>query len=260
MNPDALNRFEWRDGVYVAPGAPERFADFGAHYLALREKEGQIASLEQIRKLPEVDLIHPDYKHWQIRKKSIDRFLHYLSQKKGHLDILDVGCGNGFFTQRMQQQGHHLSGIDAHFYELRQATRAFPDSGIKWYFADILQDELPGEPFDLITFCASFHYFRNPKLLLERCLTMLREGGEIHIIDSPFYNKNDLEGAKERSKAYFQNKGEEAMVEYFHHNSFNVLDGFDIRMLYKPSGLLKGLLVRESPMPWFMIKHKNSIF
>ncbi|MBL0342759.1 MAG: methyltransferase domain-containing protein [Bacteroidetes bacterium] len=96
----------------------------------------------------------------------------------------------------MQSQGHTVMGLDVNLVELNQAVEAFGDSMINWVYGDILSDNLPENKFDVITFCCSFHYFENPSQLLIRCKDLLNSGGEIHIIDSPFYPESKLKPLK----------------------------------------------------------------
>jgi len=242
------------NGVFISPLTQTKFTEFEKNYLLARGKENRILSVQEIRNLPNVPTTYIHYNEWEIRKKNIFRFLKYLSEKKKQLHILDIGCGNGFFTNMMAKD-HRIVGVDVNLLELKQAAEAFPESHIKWYYLDILAEELPENKFDLITFCASFQYFDKPKDLLKRCLHLLNKGGEIHIIDSPFYSSDNLNIARQNSLNYYRSIGTEDMSNYYNHNTFDVLKEYPFKCLYKPSFIRNKLLrIKDSPFPWIRIK------
>jgi 2-polyprenyl-3-methyl-5-hydroxy-6-metoxy-1,4-benzoquinol methylase len=188
----------------------------------------------------------------------MDRFLNYLSGKNKKLNILDLGCGNGFFSNLMALKGHTVTGVDVNLPELKQAATVFKSSGIKWYYLDILQEEIPAGKFDIITFCCSFQYFNQPAGLLKRCQELLSDSGEIHIIDSPFYNETTRETARANSAEHFKSLGIGSMSGYYHHNTYEVFKGLDYNFKYRPGSLFSKLLrIKDSPFPWIMIPKRN---
>lgn len=246
--------FEKKNGVYVSPSAFNKFKGFEDTYVSARSSERRILSIEEIKKLPEVPKDSPHVKEWDIRKKNINRFLNHLSSKGSKLRILDIGCGNGFFTNLMSP-GNSLVGVDVNFTELKQAAEAFPNEHIRWYFADILEEELPETKFDVITFCASFQYFENVSSLISRCLNLLDDGGEIHIIDSPFYTNKNVVHAKQNSINYYHKIGCASMVPYYKHHTFDDLKTFSYTLKYNPHSLFRKLFrFTDSPFAWIMIK------
>jgi len=252
MNIKTNNGFKLENGVHVSLSIGEKFFDFEKNYLKVREKEKRVLNIEEIRKLPFVESKNADYDLWRIRRRNINRFLNYLAKKNKQLKILDVGCGNGFFTNLMQKQSHFLMGLDVNIVELNQAVEAFGASNITWVYGDILSDNLPENKFDIITFCGSFQYFEHPEKLLNHCKKLLHPGGEIHIIDSPFYPEAEIEAAKHRSIDYFHNMEVDTMNNYFHHNSYKIFDDYNITLKYKPNRFLRKLF-KDSPFPWIMI-------
>src|SRR5690349_5516763 len=123
MNLQTDTGFLYIEGVYTSVAAQVRFSDFEKKYLAVREKEGRVLSLDEIRNLPSVGKNSPDYSLWNLRKKNIQRFLQYIS-KKNRMNILDIGCGNGFFSNLMSQKNHNIVGVDINLHELKQAANA----------------------------------------------------------------------------------------------------------------------------------------
>lgn len=241
-----------QNGVVISKTSKNKFAAFEQAYIEARNKEQRIFTINEIRNLPEVPKDHVHYSEWQIRKKNIKRFLNYLDHKNKSLRILDIGCGTGFFTHSMAK-GHTVCGLDVNLTELTQAAEAFKDSGITWYYFDIMEEELPEGKFDLITFCASFQYFDDPIRLLNKCKNMLTKNGEIHIIDSAFYNEQSREQAKQGSLNYYKKLGSESMINYYHHNTYALLDGFNYSFGYKANPLMMKFR-KDSPFPWIIVK------
>jgi SAM-dependent methyltransferase len=66
--------------------------------------------------------------------------------------ILDVGCGAGELTRRLQDAGHRVIGIDSEPEEIEKALAL----GVDARHADFLQFE--DDPFDVILFSFSLHH------------------------------------------------------------------------------------------------------
>lgn len=244
------NNFALSDGVYQSK---DDFKIFEDAYIKVREKEHRVLNIAQIRQLPFVAKNNPDFDLWEIRRKNLSRFLNYLSKKK-QCKILDVGCGNGFFVNAMAVQQHQVIGMDINLTELKQAAEAFPLKNIAWLKADIFDAPFLKTSFDIITFCTSFHYFKESDKLIRHCLSMLNPGGEIHIIDSPFYDNKQLNLAKLNSEKYYQQMGVPEMTGFFHHISFTTIKTFNPVILYQPKPRLNKILRRkDSPFYWIKI-------
>ena len=244
------------DGVYIDPNAVQRFADFEKAYLIVREKEGRVLTSEQIKKLPQSPN-EADASMWALRRKTISRFLKYLQDKKKSR-ILEVGCGNGFFSNLLSEQGHAVSAVDVNLTELKLAAKTF-NSGTKWYYLDVMESSVPGAPFDLVVFNASFHYFGDPEKLIAKCMEMLTEKGEIHILDSPFYTAKQKEPAHQRSADHFEKMGCKDMSNFYHHHDSSILNKFGVKCLYAPKPLLNKLLrVKDSPFHWFKLPKQSN--
>lgn len=231
-----------------------RFSAFEQHYIGVRTKEGRVLSVEEIRRLPYPEPSDRNYSEWQLRQKSIRRLVSYVQAKQKAQRILDIGCGNGFMTNLLAGEKHRAIGVDVNLTELKQAAQAFPKARITWYYIDLLNEALPEDKFDIITFGASFQYFKDPAQILSVCKSLLAPGGEIHIIDSPFYTQAEKEGAQQNSRKYFRSLQAEGMTEHYHHHSYDALRGFRTEWKYRPGSLLRRLFrISDSPFPWIKI-------
>lgn len=224
---------------------------FSDLYINVRKKEKRFYSEAEIKTLPNIQKGHPHYAEWQLRKKSSDRFINYLKNKNKPLKILEIGCGNGWFSHLMSIiEKTEVTGLDVTIVELEQAAKVFDKENLSFIYADLFENtELNNQQFDIVVFNSSLQYFENMKELFKVVSPLLSENGEIHIIDSPFYKDSEIEKAKERTQNYYRDLGFPEMASYYIHHKFSELGKF--KMMYKPS--LFGILLNNSPFCWIKI-------
>jgi len=223
--------------------------DFEPVYLKVREKEGRLYDVNQIRKLPDVPVNHPHFKEWKIRKAGLTHFIEYVSTKKEILSILEVGCGNGWFGAAVADHfpDIEVTGCDLNMYELKLADKAFELSNFHLIYADIfkeLQKEI--KAYDLVVLPSSAQYFPDFDKLI---ITLLKLGAEVHIMDTPFYEVEQLKKAASRSTHYYHRLGFPKMAEMYFHHSIQDLNKYKPQFLYKPPTGWKKRFAR-SPFPW----------
>ena len=231
--------------------------DFSVRYCLLRKKEGRIYSDEEVSRLPGIHQQHQYYKEWKIRKESSDRLKKYLTTKKRPLRILEIGAGNGWLSAKLSGiSSSHVTGIDINSEELSQAKRVFSAIENLHFFNCSLQDDpVNNQQFDIIVFAASIQYFPSLRAVLNSALGRLEAGGEIHIMDSHFYQANEVNAARQRTKDYFNRLGFPDMVEQYFHHSWNELRSFNSETLYDPGSIINRLKNNKSPFYWFCVKH-----
>lgn len=189
-------------------------------YLKLRTNESRVYSIKEIKKLPFIDANNLNSKEWEWRTKSMKSLVSYLKAKRGNKTILELGCGNGWLANRLSKiKGSEVFGVDLNMYELRQAHDAFPQENLHFIYGNIFEDILFDTRFNYIILAASVQYFEDLKVLIPFLKTMLKENGEIHILDSQFYDEAKISDAQKRSKDYFNNLGMPEMSEYYYHHS-----------------------------------------
>ncbi|KXK13734.1 MAG: methylase [Chloroflexi bacterium OLB14] len=233
-------------------------------YLKVRQKEGRLYSDEVVAKLPSFQKNHALSNEWQARFKSAKRLRSYLTQKNTSLKILDLGCGNGWLSNFLNQENHSIYGVDQNLFELQQATRVFLSSAEdgekseKLFFlkADIFSAPFPIESFDVILLASAVQYFPDLSRLLQTLFNYLKPNGEIHILDSAFYKDDEIPQAIKRSEEYYQSLGLPEMSRYYFHHRLSELQKFSPRFLYKPMLLrFKKILGKmDSPFAWVMIQ------
>lgn len=196
-------------------------------YLKVREKEGRILSDEEVKQLPDLPRIRHNYQEWQLRKQTSERFISFLNDEKKPLQVLDVGCGNGWFTAKMAYLADiKVVGLDLNLPELEQAQRLFGNSATAFCYGNIFEEVFKDESFDKVVLNASIQYFPVLDLLFSALFRVLKPNGEIHILDSPFYRTQDVQKAKERTAAYYQSMGCPEMAAHYFHHTFQDLAAF----------------------------------
>ncbi|HEX4850375.1 MAG TPA: class I SAM-dependent methyltransferase, partial [Puia sp.] len=229
---------------------------FEVSYLLARQKEYRIYTDDEVRQLPYISKEHRHSEEWTIRKKSCDRLIRYLESKRNSLNILEVGCGNGWLAYQLSRMpGCKVIGLDINLAELRQAARVFDkNSKLKFVYGDIRAGILKDLKFDVIIFAASIQYFHSLSEILNVSLRQLNKEGEIHIIDSKLYKTNEVRAAKERSRLYYETLGLPHMAQYYYHHCINEIKPYHHRILRNPASIINKLFNHD---PFFWICAKN---
>lgn len=232
---------------------------FSQQYHLLRKKEGRICTDEELLLLPNVMPGHIHYNEWQLRKKSCNRLLKYLQQKQPSLKILEVGCGNGWLSAQMAALNNTIvTGIDINTEEIKQAKRVFTGKDNLNFISGTLQHSLPPDQlFDVIIFAASLQYFPSVKKIIQSALSRLTLMGEVHILDSVFYKKDELPAARLRSKEYFASVNSPQMANFYFHHGRDTLQQFNYTVLYNPFTLINRAIPGRNPFYHFIITAKK---
>lgn len=254
MDEFKLNRESLQDAVYILSEINDEFESV---YLKVREKEKRIYSDEELIKLPFASKTNPHKKEWDLRTKSFLRFKNYIVSKKENINILDLGCGNGWFSGQLSKTfTNNFFCVDVNQGELKQGSKVYNSEKIKFIYADIFKADIPSAFFDIIIINAAVQYFPDLKILLGKLLNLIKENGEIHIIDSPIYTVNEAIQAKQRTRDYYLSLGFPEMSNNYYHHNWNEFRGFKYKLLYNPLSVIKKLrqlIVKDSPFPWIKI-------
>jgi SAM-dependent methyltransferase len=230
-------------------------------YMAVRRSEGRVYDDDVVARLPAIERGHPQEEEWGMRTTSLSRLVNYLGNRVGQSTILDVGCGNGWMSASMARVlDCAVVGLDVNLDELLQAARVFSDQDrLAFAFGDILRDPIPEGAFSAIVLAAAVQYFEDLPGLLRTLRALLADGGEIHILDSPFYDHDSVQGARERSATYYRDLGYPEMATYYHHQTLDELGAFNPHCMFDPRSLAGRIKRRvpstaETPFPWFVIE------
>ncbi|MHA7057567.1 class I SAM-dependent methyltransferase [Aquimarina sp. M1] len=241
-----LNNFNKKNNIfYLTKEEPES----SKIYITVRKKEKRILSDIEVKKLP-----YLKRDEWPLRIKSTERFESYIASKKRGLQILTIGCGNGWFSNRIAtvSKDNQVIGLDVNREELEQAANVFSKNNLHFVYADIFKvNEQFISQFDIIILNGAVQYFEDFKVLISVLKLFLKPKGEIHIIDSPFYNVIEIPAAKKRTKTYYSELGVPEMANHYFHHDESLLSDFSILYSYKWNIIHKVLGKKESPFSWY---------
>lgn len=225
-------------------------------YHAARAAEGRILGDTVVAGLPASGSRTPYAHEWRVRGRSLKHVLHMLSDAPHR--VLEVGCGNGWFSARLAKAGHAVTGLDNGPAELDQARRVFAELPVTWVEGDPWNASLPRGSFDTILFAASLQYFPDLSALFARCRDLGLGGGGIIIVDTPFYaDELDATAACERSIAHYASIGVPDMAGSYHHHTRRSLieAASDARVVITPPrGMLARLIFGSYPFPIVRIR------
>ncbi|HMK02627.1 MAG TPA: class I SAM-dependent methyltransferase [Ferruginibacter sp.] len=244
-------------GTYRQPQDPID-TGFELLYTRLRQKEGRFYRDEEVMLLPLINVNHPHYKEWVIRKHSCKALLSYINQKNNIVNILEVGCGNGWLCAQLAKAvDAEVTGVDINTRELEQAKRVFfKIADLEFIQGGLESDILKDKKFDMIIFAASIQYFPSLKHIIGLAIEHLTLLGEIHIIDSPFYQHQEIEAARQRTKKYYSSMGFEGLAGYYFHHTLTELETFQYKILHHPFSWKNKLSIKKNPFYWISIKNR----
>ncbi|ASU35179.1 class I SAM-dependent methyltransferase [Mucilaginibacter xinganensis] len=229
--------------------------NFGELYIDVRYKEGRVLSDGQVMFLPDIEPGHMHFNEWQIRKRSSQKLVNYLKIKNRPLDILEIGCGNGWLSSKLASVSNStVIGLDANEPEIMQAKRVFTNERLQFIRSNFEPQFFKGRKFDIILFAAAIQYFPSFKNAIGDALSCLKNGGEIHIIDSNFYKPTEMVNAAKRTAAYYAELGYPEMAAHYFQHSITALQPFNYKILFNPASLVNRI-INKNPFYWILIKH-----
>jgi ubiquinone/menaquinone biosynthesis C-methylase UbiE len=255
MNEITLGKTKLKNGIYFLSEIDNAFESI---YIAVRENEKRVYTDKEVNLLPNTSSSNPHKEEWKLRKRSLQRFTNYIKKYNDKLNLLDIGSGNGWFSANVANRSSiDIYALDVNRFELEQAARVFNFKNIYFICGNIFDNIFEEHSYDIITLNSSIQYFDNFSTLIKRFFYFLTDEGEIHIIDSPIYNQNELAGAKERTARYYISNGFPEMAKHYYHHTFDELKDFSYKILYDPKAVPNNLKkifgFKDSPFPWINI-------
>jgi len=179
----------------MTSSALEQFAeDYAAH----RQAEGRGYSGDDLLALPYVRS-GPLARQWAVRTCTFEAFMGRVvrpmaRRRRRPLALLDLGAGNGWLSYRIAIQGDLVTALDIRddgVDGLGAAQPLLQWTGDRMRTAVASFDAIPAEAasFDIAVFNASLHYATDLAAVLKEACRVVRPGGRLVILDSPFYRR-----------------------------------------------------------------------
>jgi len=101
---------------------------------------------------------------------------------KKNFDVLEVGCGRGFFLKSIEDMIKSGIGLELNPFAIKDKVTSFPVKSIK--IGDINKE---GRKFDVICSFQVLEHLIQPKIFLQNCIKLLKPKGLL-IISTPNYS------------------------------------------------------------------------
>ncbi|MBC7260975.1 MAG: class I SAM-dependent methyltransferase, partial [Chloroflexi bacterium] len=93
--------------------------------------------------------------------------------------LLDVGCGNGMFLERMRQLGWEVAGVEP---DAAAVAVAREKMGLDVFQGSLEDAKFPDEHFDAITMNHVIEHVPDPIGTLKECCRVLKPGGKLVVV------------------------------------------------------------------------------
>ncbi|HYL35458.1 MAG TPA: bifunctional glycosyltransferase/class I SAM-dependent methyltransferase [Bryobacteraceae bacterium] len=103
---------------------------------------------------------------------------HYYARRMtgSHHDVLDIGCGEGFFAAQLVQDGNRVTGIDDRMAPASPVFEGYFRADLDTGIAPVLE-QLEGKRFDRILLLDVLEHLKSPERILEQCHAALKREG-----------------------------------------------------------------------------------
>lgn len=154
--------------------------------------------------------------------------------KAGAHTVLDLGCGNGWFTGALDRCGFEVTGVDHSDAVLRVAREHHP--GLRLHQMDLMQPLDPSlmHRFDAVVAIDLIDHVPLPRLLIEAALAALLPGGVL-VVTSTFhgYAKNLMLALAGRFDSRWEPLLDHGRMKFFSRATLtSLLSEFDLHDLH----------------------------
>jgi len=202
----------WR---FLTPPRAAYYDRFSSDYLTVRKAEGRgSCDPEYYRALPFRDLSRNFTREWHIRAKSYEAFVGEVLAKREstgrRLEVLDLGAGNCWFSNRIATLGHVPTAVDL-LDDVEDGLGAHGHYETSFRVVQAEFDRLPfaDGQFDLVVFNGALHYSTNYEATLGAAMRQMRPDGFLVVMDSPIYSDSDsgVQMLRERARLFQRKYG-----------------------------------------------------
>ena len=188
--------FSQREGVpsLLTDERFEHYRRFLEEYRTVRRNENRVIDEStSYRALPFADLTETHRAEWRIRAATFQALMRLVVEPMvkatGQLTIADLGAGNTWMSRRLALVGHLVVAVDLHTDPSDGlGARVFSEVEFDAVQAEFDRLPIPDGACDLAVFNGSIHYTTDPATTMGEALRVIRPGGALVILDTPFYH------------------------------------------------------------------------
>jgi 2-polyprenyl-3-methyl-5-hydroxy-6-metoxy-1,4-benzoquinol methylase len=158
--------------------------------------------------------------------------LEQLSSLSVGADVLDAGCGNGYFARELDERRFKVCGVDLEATGIQHARNLCPN--VNFELGSVYEDlrGLFGRRFDAVVSLEVIEHLYDPKTFVRRAHECLSPGG-ILVISTPYhgYLKNLLIALAGRFDAHFSPLWEGGHIKFWSYKTLSKLltgEGFQL--------------------------------
>ncbi|NOQ95851.1 MAG: methyltransferase domain-containing protein [Desulfobacterales bacterium] len=133
--------------------------------------------------------LDPNSAEFQKRLRSEKHRVRFIRKVKKEGQVLDIGCGYGYFLAACRNEGFEVSGVDVSDWATQYAIERL---GIPVRLGKVGDLTLPSHHFDIITMWHFLEHSPDPHLALQVVKSCLKDDGVL-VIDVPTYKGTDAQ-------------------------------------------------------------------
>ena len=160
---------------------PTYYGDEICHVDGLKYAKDVFFAVLRYKRTVKSLVCYPEYKeyfvHYPIKESKHSSHHYFMSWTGKQQEVLDIGCGEGFFAEKLVEQGNRVDGIDIlpqpkHRELLGKYIQADLDSGLSQALPALADTH-----FDRVLLQDILEHVRNPHKLLTECHQLLKPQG-----------------------------------------------------------------------------------
>ncbi len=216
-----------------------------------RQKDNRVWNDLEIEEFPQTFFYNLHQEEWKEKALLWDKLKSYLQTNPGSdLRILDAGCGSGWLSHKISQVvSGKVFGIDIDPAQVTSAKKMFQSGRVSFLEGDIRQSKLEKESFDHIILMDVLPWVEDLHGTIRHCLSLLKDQGELHLMGTPFFNRKQLDQAKEAFRLYCTEKRMENVLPFrFFHSKEDLAE-------YRTEDMMRSAWWSRSGAPtWLKLK------
>jgi 2-polyprenyl-3-methyl-5-hydroxy-6-metoxy-1,4-benzoquinol methylase len=114
--------------------------------------------------------------HYPIKQSKYSSHYHARRMTGSNHDVLDIGCGEGFFAAELAQSGNRITGIDDRVTPAKPVFERYFAADLDGGIAPVIE-QLEGRRFDRVLLLDVLEHLKRPEQILEQCHAAVKREG-----------------------------------------------------------------------------------